>query len=421
MILYNSFTGAIGVIPNDKKELVVSLLKNGEIYEIDLYKDEIVNVLIENGFFVPLGSDELLKAKIFHEGYFNSEKTLQLIIMPTEQCNFWCVYCYESFLRGQMKPNIVKAIKNLIDSKIGNLNNFIISWFGGEPTEALDVIYELSDHAIKRCAEYGVNYSSGITTNGYNLTPEIFKKLIDCKVTSYQITVDGSEDDHNKRRILRDGGSTYNEIMNNLTSMSQTYENFKVVLRVNYDPENAKSINPFLEEIKLKFAGDPRFTPSFHSIGKWGGSNDDNLTVCSEREAVQFRYDVYKELNKSNIDLSTLRNTLLPGGNVCYAAKPWSFVIGSDGTLYKCTVALDDTRNKVGQLQDDGQLQIVKEKFDLWVMANESIDSGCQSCFYRPSCQGASCPLVRLNTGNSPCPTDKKYIKKTLASVVGNG
>ncbi|MGE6313536.1 radical SAM protein [Bacillus cereus] len=418
LILYNSLSGAIGIVPADDKETADSLLKKGIINEGVLDNTPLATDLIANGYFVPSDSNEYQKAAELHHNYFNNEKTLQLIIMPTEECNFRCVYCYESFLRGTMKQEIVEGVKKLIDKKIHGLENLFISWFGGEPTEALDVIYEISEYAMRRCREHQVKYSAGITSNGYNITPDIFSKLINCEIRSYQITVDGSIKDHDKRRIQKGGGTTYTKIMSNLASMAKTKEEFRVVLRVNFDPESYLNMDEFVEDLNLYFRGDQRFCPDFHTIGKWGGTNDDNLLVCSERDGANKRYELFEKTIEIGHDVP-FRETLSPGGSVCYAAKPWSIVIGSDGTLYKCTVALEDERNKVGRLRTNGDLEINRERFDLWVTSNETEDEGCQKCFFRPSCQGAACPLVRLNTGERPCPTDKKHIKKVLTTLSG--
>ena len=59
---------------------------------------------------------------------------LQLILLPTEQCNFRCTYCYEDFAIGRMTPEVVSGVKNLIDRRADGLSHLQLSWFGGEPT-----------------------------------------------------------------------------------------------------------------------------------------------------------------------------------------------------------------------------------------------------------------------------------------------
>jgi uncharacterized protein len=62
-----------------------------------------------------------------------SSDSLGLIILPTEACNFRCVYCYETFEHGKMNPILVQALKKFITSRISDLSSLSISWFGGEP------------------------------------------------------------------------------------------------------------------------------------------------------------------------------------------------------------------------------------------------------------------------------------------------
>ena len=75
-----------------------------------------------------------------------SPHRLHLIILPTEQCNFRCKYCYEDFKVGKMAKFCVEGINKLISQRLPNTSNLTISWFGGEPLLALDIISNISHH-----------------------------------------------------------------------------------------------------------------------------------------------------------------------------------------------------------------------------------------------------------------------------------
>jgi uncharacterized protein len=94
---------------------------------------------------------------------------LNLIILPTEACNFRCTYCYETFENRKMPRPVVTGIKSLIDRRGTDLDELEISWFGGEPLLALDVITEISKHALHVAKTEGFTFRSGMTTNGYFL------------------------------------------------------------------------------------------------------------------------------------------------------------------------------------------------------------------------------------------------------------
>src|SRR5437868_1889428 len=117
-----------------------------------------------------------------------SNRFLELILLPTEQCNFRCIYCYEDFSVGKMKKNVVEAIKKLILKRLDSLDIIKISWFGGEPLVAKDVVYEISEFILEQCARYpALRYVSGMTTNAFLLKENILRKLVSLGITNYQI------------------------------------------------------------------------------------------------------------------------------------------------------------------------------------------------------------------------------------------
>lgn len=42
-------------------------------------------------------------------------QTLELIMMPNEDCNFRCVYCYEDFVKSEMKETVQKGILKYLE------------------------------------------------------------------------------------------------------------------------------------------------------------------------------------------------------------------------------------------------------------------------------------------------------------------
>ena len=88
---------------------------------------------------------EALKVAKAHQiaSFFRNDQ-LQLILLPTEDCNFRCVYCYQNFEVGRMRPQVVDGIKHLVERRIGSLRVLEIGWFGGEPLFAYDIVLGLS-------------------------------------------------------------------------------------------------------------------------------------------------------------------------------------------------------------------------------------------------------------------------------------
>jgi len=108
------------------------------------------------------------------------------------------------------------------------------------------------------------------------------------------------------------------------------------------------------------------------------------------------------------------RNSL--GRNVCYAARPYNFIVGADGKLMKCTIVLDkEDHNIVGQLMPNGDMVLNADNYALWTEPAFQSDTGCQKCAILPTCQGISCPLIRIENNKSPCAaTPKPDIRNEL-------
>lgn len=414
LMVYNSLTGALGAVPPHQTTLVKDALKRSKRIEGPL--EGIYENLREGGFLIPEDfNEEKARDQIYLDKY--NDDTLQLIVLPTEDCNFRCVYCYESFARGKMDSGLVEGIKKYVGNQ--QLKTFSLSWFGGEPLLASDVVVELTQHFFNTCASNGTQFSAGITTNGSLLTPEIVESLVPFGLTYFQITLDGIKEEHDVRRIPIDGKDSYDRIINNLRYLKSTNYSFVVALRHNFDPKGMESIDKFIDNLANEFGGDPRFTTMFEAIGTWGGANDDELVVCEGRSANQSVVRAKQLAVQAGIRNTFQVEGLQPNGHVCYAANPRSFVIGSDGKVYKCTVELDyHDRNIVGQLSNDGSMTLDWRKMALWTETNGR-DTGkkCNTCFFSPSCHGAVCPKQWMDLNDCECPPTKATINDTLQVI----
>ena len=117
-----------------------------------------------------------------------SDKLFELILLPTEQCNFRCIYCYEDFSIGRMKPEIISGIKALLEKRCQNLNYLNLSWFGGEPLVAKDIVLDISEYAMSLSSKYThLHYSGSMTTNAYLLNLNTASALANVGVRHYQI------------------------------------------------------------------------------------------------------------------------------------------------------------------------------------------------------------------------------------------
>ena len=285
---------------------------------------------------------------------------LNLIILPTEACNFRCTYCYETFENRKMPRPVVSGIKSLINRRSEDLDDLEISWFGGEPLLALDVITEISRHAIDVSKTEGFTFRSGMTTNGYFLNQDRFLQCLDHKIDFFQISLDGNPADHNASRKLASGEGTFDRIWSNLIAMKSTPAEFVVMLRLHYTMENFIAVGQFARRIRDVFGDDPRFRYFFHHIARLGGQNDESITIVSEQDQKQIEAHLW--------DVSGLSPPPDQDESyICYAAKGNSLVIRSTGRLAKCTVALNDSCNDIGRISENGEVCVDQKKYQRWI------------------------------------------------------
>lgn len=414
LLLFNSYAGSFARIPLNEITIVERALDG----RWTGFPHGILADLVLNGFLVPAGVDELAAADELHAAQFDATSVLHLILLPNENCNFRCKYCSQTFSRSRMRRDVIEGVAKYVDACAHRLSVFSVGWFGGEPLLACDLIEELSARFQESCNRHNVSYSGTVTTNGYLLRPAVASMLFRAAVRRFQITLDGVPEDHDRLRVLADGHSaTSTTILENLTFLHETKEEFSIVIRVNFDDVSVQRMEPFLDNLESLFSGDSRFVLDFHPVGKWGGPNDHALPACGMRDGRFLALDLADRAAKRGFDLLHLRSQLKPYGTRCYAADPQSFVVGSDGAIYKCTVALDDPRNKIGYVTVDGQFILDDAKHNRWIASGEESDSGCRACSFRPSCQGNACPLHRMDSGESPCPSVKVNIGQAMRIV----
>jgi uncharacterized protein len=306
-----------------------------------------------------------------------SNERLHLILMPTEACNFRCVYCYEDFKYRRMEPWVVEAVRQWIASRAPRLRSLHLSWFGGEPLLARGVIRTLmGDARVLREKHPNLVVTSNATTNGYLLTPAVLTELVDLGVDGYQISFDGPPEHHDRKRVLAGGGPTFDRIWGNLRAAREVARNFSITIRLHVDHENAVVAPRFVEMVHEAFGGDTRFDLYIRSLARLGGPNDDTLSVFDRDEASAFLEPLKDHARSLGLRLFEAE----PGHSICYAARANSFVVRANGRLNKCTVALEEASNQVGVLREDGTVDLKPAPMVLWMRGLKSGNAADLKC-----------------------------------------
>lgn len=308
-----------------------------------------------------------------------SNQLLQIIIFPTEKCNFRCTYCYEDFATGRMNKETIIGIKALLERRCADLKYLDIRWFGGEPLVAKDIVLEISEYARGLVYRYPeLNYLGSMTTNGYLLDYKTVTALANAGVRQYQISLDGPREVHDQSRLRADGSSTYDKIWTNLLAIRDSSLPVSILLRIHFTADTFTHIDPLIKDIRKEFLPDSRFSIVFRPIAHLGSPNDASIKIFTgveKEEAVKsLQFKLFGE------HLESPQNLCEPDDYVCYASRPNSLIIRSNGDVGKCTVALYDERNKIATLQSDGTLKLIQGRLAPWLRGIETADFDILGC-----------------------------------------
>lgn len=351
-----------------------------------------------------------------------TNRRMELILLPTEKCNLRCTYCYEDFAIGRMSETTQTAIERLLERRVPDLELLELSWFGGEPLAAKDVVLRLSRFAHKLCTEHGVKFRGGMTTNAVQLSPDLLGSLLDCNQSFFQVTLDGWRSVHDEVRKYADGRGSFDQIWDNILAAKRLDMDFEFVLRIHVRRNNIETLDEFMRELGAAIGDDDRFRLDFQHLRDLGGAGGKTVHkpvsmtemfqlerrfrqvfaeaagLAGEAPPESAELQEFETRQSSESAGSRRREEVAAGGGyICYAAKPNSLLIRGDGRLAKCTVAFDDDRNTIGRILNDGTLEVDNGKLAPWVRGLSDFDPG-----------SLACPLQGMNLvapRNKPVPT----------------
>ena len=317
-----------------------------------------------------------------------------LTICPTMGCNFDCPYCFEDHFAGKMtqevQDDVVALAERMLDA--ANVKNVSVTWFGGEPLLALDVVESLSGRLMNLVEERGGEYSAGIITNGYLLTQEKADMLGRCKVKTAQVTIDGLGATHDATRRLAGGGPTFERIVANLREIKLP---FSVNVRHNVHEGNRHEIDKlkeFIEELAKESGNEIMYYPAPVSGSEAADERGSQVGLLCSSDASEV--SVRQEAGRFHVGR----------GHYCGAHSIWSVGIDERGNLQKCWEAVDKPAKSFGTAHDwdpANPLATATNPDNLTMYLNTACpvpDEECRECVWLPTCVGG-CPQRRLFDG----------------------
>lgn len=375
-LFYNSLSNAFAELSEDTYRLLVDYRAGDTFFTED---EVLMGNLKRMKAVVDDDAEELLKVKHYVLARRFDNHFVNLTINPTLGCNFACPYCFEGehknvFMTDEVEDGIVEFVKCKIDAK-----RLDVTWFGGEPLLAFRRIVSLS-HKLQ---SLGLVYSAGIITNGYLLNESVISQLNSLDIKKMQVTIDGLQEEHDKRRFLKGGHPTFERIVENLDLMNKLAPEVRVNIRVNIDSNNMDKFIHVFDFFYRKHYTNIAVTPAF--VEDRAG---DNSCAFSSKEKFVFLADLFQ---KHGMDF----NSFYPSYRFseCSIRNPNVVVIGPEGEIYKCWNDVGKQERVVGDIF--GKVSNKRLLLQYLAGADPFDDAQCRECVLLPVCSGG-CPYLRL-------------------------
>lgn len=323
-------------------------LKNIGTIELNEISLENLEFLKDNFFVVENGVDErdivdyVMNKDRLHQQIFSSYIAFSTI------CNFACVYCYEE---GQTKRNYImdectlNEVINWYERTINN-NNYRevnICLFGGEPLVHKNLIKKFVKKISYVIDRTKVKLSFSMVTNGYLLDNDIIQFLNKYNLSEIQITIDGVGKTHDNRRPLKNGGETFDTIINNIVSAEKF--NGRFLFRVSFDKSNSDEVKELLKYLK-KLKIQNNYLVYLAPIHNTTSQECSNCSFCStniyeDQDIIIQKYkELYLYMKNIGFDLPKFYTN-----GPCMTVSNDTSLIDPHGDLYKCVemISLKDT------------------------------------------------------------------------------
>lgn len=384
--VYNSFSRSLAEITEAEHDI---LTKGTDVKKMPC-EEEAVNQLISERFLMQEETDEVkdyLETEEIVQQWSAADYINSYTVLTTTACNARCFYCFES----DFKPvtMTVKTAKDLAEYMVEHCGGkrIRIHWFGGEPlcnVRAIDLI-------VNYLKEKKARFSSSMTSNGFAFTQDIVNKAKnDWNLGSVQITLDGMDEEHNRRK---------NYIVKEENPFRRTIKNIKLLLdaeigvslRLNFDQNNVDNMRLLIQFLISEFKGKKGIViyPAvlFESCASWSAHRTDEQKAMLANCLEEFR----ETLAENGLFIQKhfhreFRECHCGSNNIKHR------VVNPDGRFSVCHNYSDDCT--YGNIYDG---ITDKELFDRWTK-NTRIREKCKNCKWLPECTNFDqCPTERMD------------------------
>ena len=417
MVLSKSRHNIFSKLEDSDDYFIVNLLsRNADILNPDLAKEYRTGEFTNRAEWIEKGylSNPAEEEKKYKHAYLNfiqnrEDDEVQLFFVPSSSCNFACSYCYQEGYDQTVKladEKIINGFFNYINKHFAGVKKYI-TVFGGEPLlpgeKAKSVILSIIKKSLQEKIELA------FVTNGYTLS-EYIPILKKGNIREIQVTLDGLEETHNKRRPTKNGKGTFNKVVTGIDSALEA--GMPVNLRMVIDKENINAL-PLLAEFAVNkgWTKNPLFKTQL-------GRNYE-LHYCQKSQNKLYgRLGMYKKIYKLikenpvvlefhkpafSISRFLFDNGELPEPlfDSCPGCKTeWAF--DYTGHIFSCTATVGKPGESLGTYypEETKKMEIINE----WEERDVTTIPECRNCSLQLACGGGCASVAKNKTGRLHSP-----------------
>lgn len=384
--LYNTFTKRLYALDGEQLDTSVDAWYPSS----EIEGNEFLTELVKNLFLVPEDKDE---AK-FYEGFLtiaramakrNKKKGFKTYtILPTTACNARCFYCFEQGIKyiTMDDETVDQTIRFILDTRQPE-QRIRICWFGGEPLIGEKII----DKICAALREEGVDFVSSMISNGSLINEEIIEKMNnDWNLKNIQITLDGVEEEYNRRKnYIFQYDSAYWHVLSRL-KMINTQTDVYLSIRVNIDEGNIDGFAQMFEDLDPFLPNKDRVNISLSPL--YGDRKEG-----SDLEVIRKFESLFDYVDKTDYFLSLKYPARRLRLHYCGADSDESVVIAPDGKLYACENVHERPFSTGTIWEGLTNKELVND-----LLKVEKVADKCKGCPWLPDCTSFSrCPHEEIN------------------------
>lgn len=328
--------------------------------------------------------DKLVKIR---EESYKSHELKDLFIEVTLNCNANCQHCGSRCSSKNIEEDldaeyIKKALLSI--SKKYDARKIMLNITGGEPLVRKD-LFEIMEYAVE------LGFKWGMTTNGILINDNIIKKMIDTKMNTISISLDGLKETHESFRGVP---GSFDIILRNIQKLQEvpTIEAIQVTTVAN--KKNLKELEDLyqlMKDINIKYWRVINVDPI--------GNAKNNDEILLNKEEYKYLFDFIKTKRKRTdlkVDFGcahylgiALEKELREDYYLCATGINIASIL-NNGDISVCPDVERKRELAQGNIKTDDIVEVWENRFEIFRTEKRTQNEKCKNCSSWKFCCGDS-------------------------------